>query len=73
MTIAIGCTGGQHRSVAVAEELTHILTRDYPDYQISVMHRELEFEHVAANHAVNHASNDHHNHDGARSDTNGGA
>ena len=39
-TLAIGCTGGKHRSVAMAEELFHRLgTRD--DIQISVKHRDL--------------------------------
>jgi UPF0042 nucleotide-binding protein len=44
VTIALGCTGGQHRSVAVAEELSKILSHDYPDYHVSVLHRELDFE-----------------------------
>lgn len=44
VTIAIGCTGGQHRSVAVAEELSDILSQDYPHYHVSLMHRELEFD-----------------------------
>jgi UPF0042 nucleotide-binding protein len=41
VTIAIGCTGGQHRSVAVSEELGKILRSDYPDYHVVVEHREL--------------------------------
>jgi UPF0042 nucleotide-binding protein len=44
VTIAIGCTGGQHRSVAVAEALSNILSQDYPDYHVTVMHRELDFD-----------------------------
>ena len=44
VTIAIGCTGGQHRSVAVVEALSDILKIDYPDYQVTVEHRELEAE-----------------------------
>jgi UPF0042 nucleotide-binding protein len=44
VTIAIGCTGGQHRSVAVAEELSNILSQDYPHYHVTVVHRELEFD-----------------------------
>lgn len=39
-TIAIGCTGGKHRSVAVAEELGRRL-RALPDVTVSVKHRDL--------------------------------
>jgi UPF0042 nucleotide-binding protein len=38
LTIAIGCTGGRHRSVAVASELFNRLGAAY---QITVRHREL--------------------------------
>jgi RNase adapter protein RapZ len=39
-TIAIGCTGGMHRSVAVAEELAERLRR-LPGVAVSVKHRDL--------------------------------
>jgi len=39
-TIAIGCTGGKHRSVAVAERLAR-LVRDLPGVAVSVKHRDL--------------------------------
>jgi len=39
-TIAIGCTGGKHRSVALAEELTSLL-RGLPGVAVSVKHRDL--------------------------------
>lgn len=39
MTIAIGCTGGQHRSVFIAEQLTREFRQLYPNVQ--VRHREL--------------------------------
>ncbi len=39
-TIAVGCTGGKHRSVAVAEELGHRL-RDLPGVTVNVRHRDL--------------------------------
>lgn len=41
-TIAIGCTGGQHRSVSVAEIITRKLRESCPDYMIRVCHRELD-------------------------------
>jgi UPF0042 nucleotide-binding protein len=39
-TIAIGCTGGKHRSVAIAEELATQL-RSLPGVAVSVKHRDL--------------------------------
>ncbi len=40
MTVAIGCTGGQHRSVYLADRLFHYYREQYPD--IHVRHRELQ-------------------------------
>ncbi|MGN1030482.1 MAG: RNase adapter RapZ [Butyricicoccaceae bacterium] len=40
LTIAIGCTGGRHRSVAIAEELRAYLTGK--GYQPSITHRDSE-------------------------------
>jgi UPF0042 nucleotide-binding protein len=40
LTIAFGCTGGQHRSVAVAEKLAIGLAE--ANLQVSIRHRELE-------------------------------
>ncbi len=39
-TIAIGCTGGKHRSVAVAEQLADLL-RGLPGVAVRVKHRDL--------------------------------
>ncbi|MFC0580945.1 RNase adapter RapZ [Micrococcoides hystricis] len=39
-TIAIGCTGGKHRSVAVSEELSRRL-RQLPGLTVNVTHRDL--------------------------------
>ena len=39
-TIAIGCTGGKHRSVAVAEQLATLL-REIPGVAVSMKHRDL--------------------------------
>jgi UPF0042 nucleotide-binding protein len=39
-TIAIGCTGGKHRSVAVGEKLASLL-REEPGVAVNVKHRDL--------------------------------
>ncbi|RMC40788.1 MULTISPECIES: RNase adapter RapZ [unclassified Lactobacillus] len=38
LTIAIGCTGGQHRSVAIAKQLAHDLANNYT---VDLTHREI--------------------------------
>jgi UPF0042 nucleotide-binding protein len=38
MTIAIGCTGGQHRSVAIAQRLAQDLGKKY---SVDVTHRDM--------------------------------
>jgi UPF0042 nucleotide-binding protein len=38
--LAVGCTGGRHRSVAVAEDLGKALAAD--GWRVSIRHRELE-------------------------------
>ena len=43
LVLAIGCTGGRHRSVALVEELAARLADD-PTLVISVSHRDLERE-----------------------------
>jgi UPF0042 nucleotide-binding protein len=40
ITYAVGCTGGQHRSVAFAELLAEKVAREFPDYEVFVEHRE---------------------------------
>lgn len=40
LSIGFGCTGGQHRSVAVAEKLVNALAQN--GWQVSIRHREME-------------------------------
>ena len=40
LTIAFGCTGGKHRSVTLAERLSHAL--EAAGWQVSIRHRELD-------------------------------
>ena len=40
ITVALGCTGGKHRSVAMTEALMRALKRQ--DYAVSVEHRHME-------------------------------
>lgn len=41
LRVALGCTGGYHRSIALAEELARRL-REVPETTVGVFHRELE-------------------------------
>ena len=41
LAIAVGCTGGQHRSVVLAEETGDYLRR--LGYRLSVAHRDLKY------------------------------
>ena len=45
LTIAIGCTGGRHRSVALAEHIGELLEEE--GYKTKVAHRDLERNHGA--------------------------
>lgn len=40
LTMAVGCTGGRHRSVVLAEELARLLRE--AGYEVSVRHRDME-------------------------------
>ena len=40
ITYAVGCTGGQHRSVVFAEILANRVAKEFPQYEIYVEHRE---------------------------------
>ena len=41
LTIGIGCTGGRHRSVAIAEALKKGLSRASPGVRLRVAHRDI--------------------------------
>ncbi|HEX4436644.1 MAG TPA: RNase adapter RapZ [Solirubrobacteraceae bacterium] len=41
LMVAIGCTGGRHRSVAIAERLAGRY-RDHPDLEVTVAHRDVD-------------------------------
>ena len=46
LSIAVGCTGGQHRSVAIAEATAAYLERG--GYHVSLSHRDLALASVRA-------------------------
>jgi UPF0042 nucleotide-binding protein len=41
LMVAIGCTGGRHRSVAIAEHLAGVF-RDRPELFVEVHHRDVD-------------------------------
>lgn len=40
--VAIGCTGGQHRSAAMVEGLSNRLKKEFPDFQVLKKHNNLD-------------------------------
>ena len=43
LTIAIGCTGGRHRSLAVADRIASHLA-DHEDVSLRIVHRDVELD-----------------------------
>jgi hypothetical protein len=43
LSVAFGCTGGQHRSVYLAERLRTLLRERFPDVTVELIHRERPF------------------------------
>lgn len=41
LSIAVGCTGGKHRSVCMGEELSAYLKKHCPSYHVVISHREM--------------------------------
>ncbi|MDH5661893.1 MAG: RNase adaptor protein RapZ, partial [Elusimicrobiota bacterium] len=39
LTIAVGCTGGRHRSVIIVNELKKVLKKKYP---VKIQYRDIE-------------------------------
>lgn len=42
LTLAVGCTGGKHRSVAVAESFAREFQKSFPNVSVDVSHRDVE-------------------------------
>lgn len=42
LVIAVGCTGGKHRSVTLANALYQVLAEEERDYGIKIEHRDIE-------------------------------
>ena len=42
LVIAVGCTGGKHSSVTLANELFRVLQKEEADYGIKIEHRDIE-------------------------------
>ena len=42
LVIAVGCTGGKHRSVTLANQLYQVLMEEERDYGIKIEHRDIE-------------------------------
>jgi RNase adapter protein RapZ len=40
-SIAFGCTGGQHRSVAVGEQAAIVVNQLFPGYTINIWHKDI--------------------------------
>jgi UPF0042 nucleotide-binding protein len=53
LSVAFGCTGGQHRSVMIAERMQELLQRD--GYKVKCIHRDMPRSVPDSGHATSHA------------------
>lgn len=52
LTLAVGCTGGQHRSVCLAKALSDHLSHAFPNARVHLHHRDARHWPIEAQHAL---------------------
>lgn len=46
LVVAIGCTGGKHRSVSLVRAMEKFMLENMPDYSVSVRHRDIDKDRI---------------------------